>query len=71
MNESMNTSSEFSDSNRFNTMDEDVLNYLSTLSSQQQKQLDDFVRKEILFIFILLRGLSKHVFCCYLKVDLT
>lgn len=52
MNESMNTSSEFSDSNRFNTMDEDVLNYLSTLSSQQQKQLDDFVRKKILFILV-------------------
>lgn len=41
MNESMNTSSEFSDDPR--TMDEDVLNYLSTLTSQQQKMLDDFV----------------------------
>lgn len=37
MDESMNTSSEFS------VMDEDVLNYLSTLSPHQQKQLDDFV----------------------------
>ena len=37
----MNTSSEFPDSYR--TMDEDVLNYLSTLTPQQQKQLDDFV----------------------------
>lgn len=38
---SMNTSSDFSDGCR--AMDEDVLNYLSTLSPEQQKQLDDFV----------------------------
>lgn len=39
----MNTSSEFSDDNRSSIMDEDVLNYLSTLSPHQQKMLDDFV----------------------------
>lgn len=38
---SMNASSEFSDV--YGTMDEDVVNYLSTLSSHQQKLLDDFV----------------------------
>lgn len=37
----MNASNEFSDA--YTTMDEDVLNYLSTLSPQQQKLLDDFV----------------------------
>lgn len=39
---SMTTSGGFSDSNNI-TMDEDVLNYLSTLTANQQKQLDDFV----------------------------
>ncbi|CRL05393.1 CLUMA_CG018471, isoform A [Clunio marinus] len=40
----MNTSSELSDDKAFcNTMDEDILNYLSTLTPQQQKYLDDFV----------------------------
>jgi hypothetical protein len=41
----MNTSSEFSDEFRagYPTMDEDVLNYLSTLSPHQQKLLDEFV----------------------------
>lgn len=39
---SMNTSSDFSDEHRAG-IDEDVLNYLSTLSPHQQRMLDDFV----------------------------
>lgn len=44
MEESIITSSE----NRANLMDEDYINYLSTLSSTQQKKLDDFVRNKVM-----------------------
>lgn len=39
--ERMIASGEISDARR--TIDEDVLNYLSTLTPSEQKQLDDFV----------------------------